>query len=102
MYAGSRGPSDEELARYGLTRDDVEDAEEIIDLWPENMQAFGLFDRLGTQWRVGMSGATGLDYTAVQAVMVLTGVKRSDQPALFDDIRVLERAALDVMAEGRE
>ena len=54
---------------------------------------------MSTQWRIGMSGATGLDYAALPAVMDLMDVAQADRREMFDSLRVMERAALDVMAE---
>lgn len=55
-----------------------------------------------TQWRVGMSGATGLDYGALPTVLRLTGVPRADWPQVFDDLRLMEDAALAQMRKARE
>lgn len=52
---------------------------------------------MSTQWRVGMAGATGLDYNALPAVLRLSEVQRKDWPAIFDDLRILEDAALALM-----
>lgn len=78
----------------GLTEDDFDMGAEI---WPENLQAYELFSALRTQWRVGMGGATGLDYNVVPAVLRLQGVPRVDWPQLFEDIRVMESTALAAM-----
>lgn len=95
MYAG--GPSDEELAQCGLLREDVQVDE--VEVWPENWPALDLFAALATQWRVGMNGATGLDYSAVPVVMDLHGIKPEARRECFEDVRVMERAALGVMNE---
>jgi hypothetical protein len=50
-----------------------------------------------TQWRTGMSGATGLDYNALEPVMRLQGIKKRDQTEVFAGVRVMEIAALEVM-----
>ena len=55
-----------------------------------------------TQWRIGMNGATGLDYSALPAVMELMGMDPEEKPQIFRDVRVMEREALAVMAEARE
>jgi hypothetical protein len=68
-----------------------------IEVWPDNLPAVNLFIAMGTQWRVGMSGVTGLDYNALPAVMRMTGVKSSDMAEVFNDLRVLEDAALEKM-----
>jgi hypothetical protein len=58
-----------------------------------------LFVALSTQWRIGMSGATGLDYAVLFAVMDLHGIAQTDRRERFDELRTLERAALEVMSE---
>lgn len=52
---------------------------------------------MGTQWRIGMAGATGLDYAALPPVMRLVGVSRKDWPDVFEGVRVMESAALQTM-----
>ena len=68
-----------------------------FEVWPENWPAFALFCKLGSQWRVGMNGPTGLDYTPLLALMARMKLSDEDHDELFDDIQTLERAALDVM-----
>lgn len=73
-----------------------------IGVWPENWQSVGFFmDYCRTQWRVGMGGATGLDYTAVLACLrtLRLGRERSDE--LFADVRVMEAAALEAMSAAK-
>lgn len=55
-----------------------------------------------TQWRIGMNGATGLDYSSLPAVMDMLGLEGEDRSQAFRDVRVMEREALAVMAEARE
>lgn len=62
-------------------------------MWP----AVELFSAMGTQWRMGPGGPIGLDYGALPAVLRLMGAKREDLAGLFDDLRVIERAALEEM-----
>lgn len=71
-----------------------------VPIWPENLPAFEAFAALLTQWRVGMSGATGLDYAAIPATLDMLGVS-ADRRALFADLRAMEAAALDAMRERR-
>ena len=54
---------------------------------------------MGTQWRrAGMDGmATGLDYSALPAVLRIVGVPRSEWLHVFDDLRVMEDAALEIL-----
>lgn len=53
-----------------------------------------MFIAMSTQWRIGMSGATGLDYNALPVVMKLGGIPAKDRPAVFEDVRIMEDAAL--------
>jgi hypothetical protein len=46
-----------------------------------------------------MSGPTGLDYTAIAAVMELQDIAPEDRRERFDELRVMEREALDVFSE---
>ncbi|MBZ0106146.1 MAG: DUF1799 domain-containing protein [Sulfuricella denitrificans] len=101
MYSGSGGPSDEELAALGLKREDLAGPEDrIVWVYQENWAAFVLFSRLQTQWRMGMAGATGLDYAGMEAAMRIIGTR--DRAKMFDDISIMERAALSAMAEKRK
>lgn len=83
-----------ELTAIGLTADDFE-ADDSVEVWPDNVAAVNLLIRMGTQWRVGMAGLIGLDYSALPAVLRLSGAPRSDWTGLFDDLQVLEGAALE-------
>lgn len=71
-------------------------------LWDVNAPVFRLFDALGTQWRcAGMGGArAGLDYTAIEPTARLVKVDLVD--GVFDGLRAMEHAALDVWAEKRQ
>ncbi|NIE72994.1 hypothetical protein F3J45_00750 [Pantoea sp. Ap-967] len=84
----------------GLTPEDID--EEEVEVWPDAWTAFRLFDALGTQWRVGQGGASGLDYTAIPATASMLGIKRRDLTDIFPDLRVMEVEALAVMAESME
>lgn len=57
---------------------------------------------MATQWRIGMSGATGLDYAALPYVMRNCGVKQADRASVFDDVRALEDAALEKMRKNKK
>lgn len=66
-----------------------------VDVWPENWPAVELFHQLRTQWNVAMAGPTGLRYEAVYPL--LDRLFADDWQQVFDDLQVLERAALDAM-----
>lgn len=54
---------------------------------------------MGTQWRSGMSGLTGLDYASLPVVLRLLGVARAQWRDLFADIRIMEKAVLDELRD---
>ena len=53
--------------------------------------------RLQSQWRYGPAGATGLEYTGVEAALRMAAVAIT--PELFSDIQAMETAALLAMRE---
>ncbi|WP_256665314.1 DUF1799 domain-containing protein [Pseudomonas sp. SLFW] len=81
----------------------LEDMQEEVELWATNAQSFAVFEAMGTQWRMGMGGATGLDYQALPVVLDMAGLrKRKDRAAIFADLRIMEREALRAMEDNRE
>lgn len=68
-----------------------------MQVWQENLPTVKAFIAMDTQWRVGMSGATGLDYAALPVVLRLSELPRKSWPEVFQDIRLMERAALNEM-----
>ena len=80
----------------------MEEASEPTPIWPENLTAYNAFVSLLSQWRVGMGGATGLDYTAVPVVLEMLATPRPEWPAVFGDIRLMEDAALEQMHANRK
>jgi len=97
MY--SSGPSDDELEALGFTREDVTD-DSILEIYPENWVPFQIFIDLVRQWRIGMGGPTGLDYSALPFVFDLHEVKKKKRREVFEALRVMEDEALRVMAES--
>lgn len=82
----------------------LQDSQEPLDdcayLWPENEQTWGVWLQCQTQWRVGMSGATGLDYAGVRALLdEIDWTPGPERRQIFDGVRVLERATLEAWAE---
>lgn len=64
--------------------------------------AVGLFFALSTQWKwigAGLAGAfrNGIDYNAIAPTAAALGLTMT--PALFNDIRTLELAALDAWSK---
>jgi len=73
-----------------------------VEVWPDAWTAFCLFEALGTQWRLGPGGPSGLDYTAIPGTAKMIGIKRREMAEAFHDLRVMENEALAVMAEASE
>jgi len=69
----------------------------IVDIWPENAESFLFFCAMSTQWRAGASGIIGLDYAATQSVREARQVAAADWPAIFEDLRTMELAAIPVI-----
>lgn len=72
-----------------------------MEIWPDNIQSVNVFVAMSTQWRSGMAGATGLDYGVLPAVLRLTAVPRAAWSEVFESLRVMEDAALEVMRRKR-
>ena len=68
-----------------------------VEIWPDNILAVRVFLAMSTQWRVGLAGATGLDYGALPAVMRLMQVPPGERRIVFNDLRALEDAALETI-----
>ena len=90
MY--ERPPDVKELAAFGLTPDDV--AADPVEIWPEHLRAFELFNFMATQWRTDMSGPTGLDYGVMFQKMSRMKLPEEEHDQLEADMQVMERAAL--------
>lgn len=91
------------MASFGLCldRDGARPLDDAVWIWPENLSAWGFWLRVQTQWRVGFSGRSGLDYGGVRVAMDLLGVDRRDRGELFRMVQAMECAALGVWAERR-
>ncbi|HHX3461581.1 DUF1799 domain-containing protein [Citrobacter braakii] len=72
-----------------------EDVEDDVGILPSILEAFTIFSALATQWRVGASGATGLDYNVLPWMFELHGVE--DAATCMADLQIMESEALKVM-----
>ena len=82
----------------GLELPEAASDPDLFEVWEENWQALGIFLKVQTQWRVGLAGLIGLDYSAVAWVLKL--VASEDQHlALLDDLQIMERAVLSLVAK---
>jgi len=89
-----------EMEAACLTPEDF--PEELVEVWPENWRSYALFSFMRTQWRVGMAGATGLDYGPLHRKMDRMGLAPDDYDDLEADIQTMEYAALGAMNDRED
>ncbi|GAB0058049.1 hypothetical protein SIID45300_02389 [Candidatus Magnetaquicoccaceae bacterium FCR-1] len=84
---------------FGIT---IQSGSTGFEVWEENFEPVNLFLLCATQWRrAGMDGIpVGLDYIAVDAAARMAGIVIT--PRLFDDVRVMEMAALEAWSGERK
>jgi hypothetical protein len=81
-----------------LKRSDFGEAD-AVESWPENWPVLRLFDAMRTQWRVGFSGAYGMDYNTLPVVMDMLSI--DDKQWAFEGLRVMEDEALKEMHKDK-
>jgi hypothetical protein len=91
----------ENMEFLGLTQADLAPPVSVIDLWPCLAPAFALYRAMQTQWRMGFSGPTGLDYNALPVVEQRLGISPDDAAELFGDVQAMEAAALLHLSTSR-
>lgn len=74
----------------------------MVEIWPENWPAFKLFTTMQTQWNIGMGGRTGLRYEALYPLLDRDAQTTEQWLELFEDVRVMEYAALKQMSDDAE
>lgn len=68
---------------------------------PENETTVNIFQRLASQWNWSSGGGcVGLNYQSIEFLFKLYGTKERTQ--VFEDIQVMEFAALKVFNEPKE
>ena len=88
------------LAPLSINEPQPADVEYLL---PENVAAWHVWVDVQTQWRIGMSGATGLDYSGVRAELSERGVEDVDERRhIWRCIKAAEAAVLEVWAERRK
>ena len=90
-----REPTAQELAAVGLSADDFEP--EITEIWPDNMPALDLWDRIRDQWRMSFNGPVAIDLIPVFHELDRMELERDDYDSLLADIKVMAGAALGEM-----
>lgn len=71
----------------------------MLYLWPDNVDAWQAWIGVQTQWRVGMSGATGLCYAGVRAYLDELDATGPERRAIWSGIQAAERATLDTWSQ---
>lgn len=71
----------------------------VVEVWPENWLPLQVFCAMRTQWNEGFNGRTGFRYEALREIRFAYGIKSADWPDVFDAIRVMEAAALELFRE---
>lgn len=68
-------------------------------IYPDNWPAVQVFFALANCWRVDyMAGRyLGIDRPAIESTMRMMGVKRKRRGGIFEDLRVMENAALEAL-----
>ena len=70
-------------------------------VWPDNTQAVNVFISMATQWRISTAGPTGLDYNVLPEMWRRCKVSPALRDQVFDDLRIMEDAALEKMREDQ-
>ena len=101
---GEAEPSDHVargLEALGLSLEGELDVEEEFYLWPSNLQAFELWQRLQSQWLYAEGHPVGLNYAGVEAAVRLIQIPNRRRAEMFSAMQVMEFAALDEWAKQR-
>ncbi|HEM8128339.1 DUF1799 domain-containing protein [Providencia rettgeri] len=91
MYGGMTKQEAKNFERAFGFPPDLDDVEVVPDVW----ESYLVFSAMSTQWRIGMNGATGLDYSVIPNVLELLNIK--NKATIFDDLRVMELKALELI-----
>ncbi len=73
---------------------DIKEIDNNFYVLQDNWEYLEMFLRCQTQWRVGMSGIIGLDYTSVIEMIKLYN---KDSIAMLENIQIIEAAALQAL-----
>ena len=92
------------ISRADIEPDEAEDEDEAFEVWPENWETVQVFVALGTCWRVdGFNGRwLGLDRTQIDSTLRLMRVPIARRREVFEDLLVMEAAALPVINRRAE
>lgn len=76
--------------------------EKKTKVWLIHQPVLNVFNSLATQWRLGIKGPSGIDYSVLPVVMDLHNINQQDRTQLFADLQVMESAALEQMRENNQ
>lgn len=101
MYQAGDAEADKRAAAFLGWDVDGEDGGPGIEVFPDTLESVLVFDALGSQWMyAGMSGVpTGIVYASIEPVLRRRKVPAEAWDDVFEDIRVMEAAALQEMHE---
>jgi len=85
-----------DLEPFGLTQADLE---KDVFVWSDCWESVMVFHSLSSQWRMGFSGASGLDYSSLPFMFKIKNIPEEKQAEIFADIQVMEVAAIQQMRE---
>ena len=72
---------------------------DVAYLWPCNVQAWGVWQQVQTEWRSSGMGSTWLDYTGVRAYLDEMGFSGPERKDIFEGIRAADNATREVWAQ---
>lgn len=73
----------------------------VFYLWPDNQDAFAMWQKCQSQWVIGLQGAEGLNYAGVETVLRRNGYRGQRLDAMFEAMQHLETGARQAHAELR-
>jgi hypothetical protein len=97
------------MAAFGLS-DEIADMpvkhyeQERFEIWKENHLSLKVFLAMSTQWDVNADGMQiNLKYTSLPIVQsMMPNIPARRWPGIFNDIRIMESAALEVIFKKRQ
>lgn len=73
-----------------------------VGVFPDNWSIVQCFISLRTQWRVGMNGATGLDYNVLPMIFRLHRIPSKAQRKVLSGLQIMEAETLEVLRESAD
>jgi len=103
---GGGSDIEETANRTGLPVELIQESEgfrEYDGVYLDNVIPVSVFADMLTQWRVGMNGATGLDFGVLPTIPAIRRIKDDDEyDDVFECLRIMESAALKEMRSNAE